>query len=84
MLPSVAVDNLITAVFEFCDLAAEEQVADGYLVLNTRARCFRRAQPLKKSERCRRRPPGGQEAERQVIQGGMRLDCQRKESNPVR
>jgi hypothetical protein len=33
MLPRIAVDNLISAVFEACDLAAEAHVAEGYEVL---------------------------------------------------
>jgi hypothetical protein len=33
MLPRVEVDNLITAVFEAVDLAAEGHIADGYQVL---------------------------------------------------
>jgi hypothetical protein len=33
MLPRVEVDNLISAVFEACDLAADGRVPDGYQVL---------------------------------------------------
>jgi hypothetical protein len=33
MLPHVEVDNLITAVFDAVDLAADGRVADGYQVL---------------------------------------------------
>ena len=68
MLPRIAVDNLLTAVFEACGLATEGHVADGYQVLLIgKQRALARRKPARSGPRVRKPRTRGRGAFRQVI-----------------